>query len=384
MSLKNYASFMLKNIFKFDFNNYWRNIDRNILFGFLILFFLGLFFSFSSTSSLAGERLNKAYYFFFTKHLIFTVLALLIMFIISAIDTLLLKKIVFPLFILFFILLILVPIVGVEVKGAKRWLDLFFFRLQPIELLKPFFILTTVKILTSNRLKNSQIKCLFSFLLLTSVIILLIDQPDLGQSILLIGSWIATVFISGVSLIYILSFFILFIVSISSLLFLMPEKFGYIINRLVTFLDPGKSDNSQSSKALDAIKQGGLKGQGMGEGVLKDSVPEAHTDYIIAIVSEEYGSVISILIATIFLYIAFRIIKICIMQRDEFLKLSLCGLASLLIFQTFIHIGVNTSLLPTTGMTLPFLSYGGSSLIGSAILAGIILNYTKIKLELDD
>ena len=384
MSLKNYASFMLKNIFKFDFNNYWRNIDRNILFGFLILFFLGLFFSFSSTSSLAGERLNKAYYFFFTKHLIFTVLALLIMFIISAIDTLLLKKIVFPLFILFFILLILVPIVGVEVKGAKRWLDLFFFRLQPIELLKPFFILTTVKILTSNRLKNSQIKCLFSFLLLTSVIILLIDQPDLGQSILLIGSWIATVFISGVSLIYILSFFILFIVSISSLLFLMPEKFGYIINRLVTFLDPGKSDNSQSSKALDAIKQGGLKGQGMGEGVLKDSVPEAHTDYIIAIVSEEYGSVISILIAAIFLYIAFRIIKICIMQRDEFLKLSLCGLASLLIFQTFIHIGVNTSLLPTTGMTLPFLSYGGSSLIGSAILAGIILNYTKIKLELDD
>ena len=238
--------------------------------------------------------------------------------------------------------------------------------------------------MTSNKLKNSQIKYLFSFLLLTSVLILLIDQPDLGQSILLIGSWIATVFISGVSLIYIFSFFMLFIVLISSLLFLMPEKFGYIINRLITFFDPEKGDNFQSSKALDAIKQGGLKGQGMGEGVLKDSVPEAHTDYIIAIVSEEYGSIMSILIVTIFLYISFRIIKICIMQRDEFLKLSLCGLASLLIFQTFIHIGVNTSLLPTTGMTLPFLSYGGSSLIGSAILAGVILNYTKIKFELDD
>ena len=374
---------MLKNIFKFEINTYWRNIDKNILFGFLILFFLGLFFSFSSTSSLAGERLNKAYYFFFSKHLIFTLLALLIMFAISAVETSLLKKTVIPLFIVFFILLILVPIIGVEVKGAKRWLDIYFFRLQPIELLKPFFILMTVKILTLNKLKNSRIKYLFSFLLLTSVIILLIDQPDLGQSILLIGCWVATVFVSGVSLAFIFSFFLIFLVMISVLLYLLPEKFGYIINRLITFLDPTKGDDFQSSKALDAIKQGGLKGQGMGEGILKDRVPEAHTDYIIAIISEEYGSFISILIIIIFLYISFRIIKNCIIQKDEFLKLSLCGLASLLIFQTFIHIGVNTTLLPTTGMTLPFLSYGGSSLIGSAILAGVILNYTKIRLDLD-
>ena len=368
---------MLKNIFKFEFNNYWRNIDKNILFGFFILFFLGLFFSFSSTSSLAGERLNKTYYFFFSKHLIFTVLALLIMFVISAMETSLLKKIVIPFFIISFLLLILVPIVGVEVKGAKRWLDLYLFRLQPIELLKPFFILITVKILTLDKLKNSQLRYLFSFLLLVSVIILLIDQPDLGQSILLTGSWIATVFVSGVSIIYIFSFFIFFSILVSSLLFLMPEKFGYIIDRLITFFDPSKGDAFQSSTALNAIKQGGLKGQGMGEGILKDSVPEAHTDYIIAIISEEYGSIISILIITIFLYIAFRIIKNCVLKNDEFLKLSLCGLASLLIFQTFIHIGVNTSLLPTTGMTLPFLSYGGSSLIGSAVLAGIILNYTN-------
>ena len=191
-------------------------------------------------------------------------------------------------------------------------------------------------------------------------------------------------FVSGVSIIYIFSFFIIFIIFLSGFLLLIPEKFGYIINRLLTFIDPSKGDNFQSSKALDAIKQGGLKGQGMGEGILKDSVPEAHTDYIIAIVSEEYGSIISIMIITIFLYISFRIIKNSVTKKDEFLKLSLCGLASLLIFQTFIHIGVNTNLLPTTGMTLPFLSYGGSSLVGSAILAGIILNYTKIKIDLDE
>ncbi len=374
---------MQKKLINFEFKEFWRNLDKNILMGFLILFFLGLFFSFSSTSSLAGERLNKTYYFFFSKHLIFTLLALSVMFLISAVKMSLLKKSIIPVFIIILILLILVPIIGLEVKGAKRWLDLKFFRLQPIELLKPFFILITAKILTYENINNSQIKYFFSFLLLSSIIILLIDQPDLGQSILIIGSWIAMVFISGVNIAYIFSFLIIFTSFVSGILFLMPEKFGYITDRLTTFLDPTKGDNFQSTKALDAIKQGGLKGQGMGEGILKDSVPEAHTDYIIAIISEEYGSVISILIIIIFLYISFRIIKNCVSIKNEFLKLSLCGLASLLIFQTFIHIGVNTSLLPTTGMTLPFLSYGGSSLIGSAILAGLILNYTKIKLDID-
>jgi cell division protein FtsW len=375
---------MLKNSFRFLLLSYWRNIDKKILLSFLLLFFLGLFFSFSSTSSLAGERLNKDYYFFFSKHLSFTILALLIMVLISAIETSLLKKLVVPLFIISFVSLAMVPIIGVEVKGAKRWLDLFFFRLQPIEIVKPFFILMTVKILSLEKLQNSQVKYFFSFLLLCSVIILLIDQPDLGQSILLTGSWVFTVFISGVSIFYIIGFFLIVLISFTSLLFLLPEKFGYIINRLVTFFDPDQGDKFQSSSALEAIKLGGLTGQGMGEGILKESVPEAHTDYVIAIISEEYGSIVSIMIISIFLYISFRIIKNCFNQDDHFIKISLCGLATLLIFQTFIHAGVNTNLLPTTGMTLPFLSYGGSSLMGSAILAGVILNYTKDKTHLYD
>ena len=368
---------MLENSYKFILINYWRNIDKKIFFCFIILFFLGLFFSFSSTSSLAGERLNKDYYFFFSKHLVFTSLSLTVMILISLIETNFLKKIIVPLFILSFILLGLVPILGLEVKGAKRWLDFYFFRLQPIELLKPFFILVTAKILILDIFKNSHTKYFLSFLLLLAVTILLIDQPDLGQTILLVISWGATVFISGVSLLFILSFTSIFLIFISLLLFFLPDKFGYIINRLVSFVDPSKGDKFQSSSALDAIKLGGVKGQGMGEGILKDSVPEAHTDYIIAIISEEYGSLISVMIILIFLYISFRIIKNCINQDDKLMKVSLCGLASLLIFQTFIHIGVNTSLIPTTGMTLPFLSYGGSSLIGSSILAGVILNFTK-------
>ena len=375
---------MLENSYKFKILNYWRNIDKKILFSFLLLFFLGLFFSFSSTSSLAGERLNKDYYFFFSKHLSFSILALLIMIFISTIDTLLLKKLVIPIFIVSFISLVLVPIVGIEVKGAKRWLDLYFLRLQPIEILKPFFILMTVKILTLEKLQNSKVRYFLSFLLLCSVIILLVGQPDLGQSILLTGTWIFTVFISGVNIFYLFGFFSIFIISFTSLLFLLPGRFGYIINRLITFFDPGQGDRFQSSAALDAIKLGGFAGQGMGEGILKDRVPEAHTDYVIAIISEEYGSIVSVMIISIFLYISFRIIKNCSSQDDVFIKISLCGLATLLIFQTFIHAGVNTNLIPTTGMTLPFLSYGGSSLMGSAILAGIILNYTKNKSRLYD
>ena len=375
---------MRENTYKFNLSNYWRNIDKKIFLSFIILFSLGLFFSFSSTSSLAGERLNKDYYFFFSKHLTFTFLALIIMILISILKTSALKRMIIPFFIVSFIFLALVPLMGVEVKGAKRWLDFYLFRLQPIEILKPFFILVTVNILTIENFQNSQIKYFFSFLLLSSVVILLIDQPDLGQSILLVGSWIATVFISGVSLFYILSFFSIFIISLSLLLYLLPHKFGYVLDRLVSFIDPGQGDKFQSSSALDAIKLGGLTGQGMGEGILKERVPEAHTDYIIAIISEEYGSIISIIIILIFLFISFRIIKNCINQKDQIIKLSLCGLATLLIFQTFIHVGVNTNLIPTTGMTLPFLSYGGSSLVGSAILAGIILNYTKNRINFYD
>mgnify|MGYP001493358443 CR=1 FL=1 len=368
---------MQTSIYKDKLNNYWRNIDKKILFCFILLFFLGLFFSFSSTSFLAGERLNKDYYFFFFKHSIFVIFSLLIMFSISIIDLKFLKKLVLPIFIILFIILLLVPIIGVEVKGSKRWLNLYFFRLQPIEFVKPFFILFTAKILTHNNTNTSNSIYFLSFLVLLAIIILLINQPDLGQSILLIGTWISIVFISGINLFYIFGFFAFSAITIIGLLINFPDKFGYITNRLNVFFDPSKGDNFQSQKALDAIKQGGLKGQGMGEGILKDSVPEAHTDYIIAVIAEEFGSIISILLVLIFLYITFRIIKIIVSETDKSLKISLCGLSTLLIFQTFIHIGVNTSLLPTTGMTLPFLSYGGSSLFGSAILAGVILNFTQ-------
>ena len=185
------------------------------------------------------------------------------------------------------------------------------------------------------------------------------------------------VFASGINMV-ILSILGLVVLSIMVLLvYFFPLKFGYVFFRIQTFFDPIRGDNFQSQKALDAIKQGGLTGQGMGEGILKDLVPEAHTDYIISVISEEFGALFVLFIVILFLFIGYKILNKVFLEQDEFVKLVLVGLTSLLIIQAFIHIGVNAKLLPTTGMTLPFLSYGGSSLIGSSIIAGIILNFTR-------
>ena len=368
---------MLKDFFRNYLKNYWKNIDKAIFLSFLLLFALGIFFSFASTSTLAGERLNKDYYFFFSKHLIFAIASIFLMILISSIQLDFFKKIFIPIFIVSMFSLVLVSFYGVEVKGSKRWLDLLFFRFQPVEFVKPFFIVIIAKILSKDPLHTSGASYFFSFLILTLPCIILLNQPDVCQTVLLILSWSAVIFVSGIKLIYILTLFGTCIGSIAALLLTFPDKFSYIFRRFEIFFDPTKGDRFQSNNALDAIREGGLIGQGMGEGTLKVRVPEAHTDYIISVIAEEFGSIISILLICIFLYISFRIIKFALPEDEKFIKISLSGLATLLIFQTFIHVGVNTSLLPTTGMTLPFLSYGGSSMIGSSILAGIILNFTR-------
>tara|TARA_B100000929_G_scaffold290828_1_gene286118 strand:- start:347 stop:1486 length:1140 start_codon:yes stop_codon:yes gene_type:complete len=375
MQKNTFENFFLRHL---NTKKYWRNVDKQILVGFTLLFILGVFFSFSSTSILADERLDREYYSFFQKHFLYAFVSFSLMIFISLLNNELVNRTILPCFLVFFITLALVPLIGIEVKGAKRWLNLYFFNFQPIEFIKPFFILLASQIISSNHIKNLNFSHAISFSLLSIIIIFLVDQPDLGQSVLIFCTWVSLIFISGMNIYFLIVLFISVILAFFSLIALAPEKFDYIINRISSFLDPSKGDNFQSQKAIDAIRQGGIKGQGMGEGILKESVPEAHTDYIIAVISEEFGSIISILIISIFLFIAFRITKVIINSTNDFYKLSLCGLVSLLIFQTFIHVGVNANLLPTTGMTLPFLSYGGSSLISSGIVAGIILNYTSL------
>jgi len=357
---------------------WWRNIDKQILFLFTFLLLLGLFFSFSSTTSVISEKMNKQTYFFFIKHLIFVSISLFLIFAISLQEKDKLIKILNYLFFISILLLFLTLIIGIEVKGSKRWIDFGFFpRFQPIELLKPLFIIFVAKVIILNEKTDIYKRYLYSFGVLFIIIIILINQPDLGQTLLLTLTWITMIFVSGFNMFLLFVLSLIFALTIVLLIFFFPEKFGYVFLRIKTFFDPKAGDNFQSQKALETIKQGGLTGRGMGEGVLKDTVPEAHTDYIIAVISEEFGAIFVLFIVMIFLFVGYKVLNKVFARNNEFLKLALVGLISLLIIQTFIHIGVNIRLLPTTGMTLPFLSYGGSSMIGSSIIAGIILNFTR-------
>ena len=360
------------------FAKWWRNIDKEILILFVSLFLLGLFFSFSSTSSIVGEKMNKQTYFFFIKHLIFVCISLFLLVLISIQDREKLIEFLPYLFFVSLLLLFLLPVFGVEVKGSKRWMDFPFLpRFQPVELLKPLFIIFIAKIIILNEKSSIYKRYLYSFIVLFIIILFLINQPDLGQTLLLASTWITMIFVSGFNMLFLTILILTFLIIFSFLIFFFPEKFGYVFFRIKTFIDPKSGDDFQSQRALDAIKQGGLTGQGMGEGILKEKVPEAHTDYIIAVISEEFGAVFVLIIVIIFLLIGYKVLNKIFLEKDEFIKLALAGLVSLLIIQTFIHIGVNIRLLPTTGMTLPFLSYGGSSLVGSALIAGIILNFTR-------
>jgi len=357
---------------------WWRILDKQIFFCIIILLFLGLFISFASTSLIVSEKLAQQTYYFFIKHFIFVIFSIIILLIISIQKIENIKKFLLPVSLFLFFLLILVPFIGVEVKGSRRWLELGnFIRFQPIELLKPFFVLLIARILILDNFSSVYKRYLYSLFILFGVIFLLINQPDIGQTILIIFTYSVMIFISGVNIIFLIVAASMVIGSIASIIYFFPEKFGYIFLRLKSFFDPGQGDNFQSQRALDAIKQGGLTGQGMGEGILKDEVPEAHTDYIIAVISEEFGVIFVLFIVTIFLFIGYRVLNKVLLEQNEFIKLVLVGLISLLIIQMLIHVGVNIRLIPTTGMTLPFLSYGGSSLVGSAISAGIILNFTR-------
>jgi len=357
---------------------WWRNINKEILFLFMFLFLLGLFFSFSSTSSVVAEKMNKETYFFFIKHLIFVLISLALILGISIIDKKKLIKFLPYLFFVSILFLLLIPFIGTEIKGSKRWLDLLFLpRFQPVELVKPLFVIFIAKAIAVENKTGINKRYFYSFLILLLVSFFLINQPDFGQTLLLILTWLTIIFVSGFNMIFLTIFGFSFLFFMSLLIFFFQEKFGYIFLRIQTFIDPKMGDNFQSQKALDAINQGGLTGQGMGEGILKDKVPEAHTDYIIAVISEEFGAIFVLFIVTIFLFIGYRVLNKVLLEQDEFIKLVLVGLVSLLIIQMFIHVGVNIRLIPTTGMTLPFLSYGGSSLVGSAISAGIILNFTR-------
>ena len=361
---------------------WWKNIDKFILTLIISLFLIGLFFSLVSTSLIASDKLNTNDYLFFFKHLIFLCIGVLLIFILSSMDQENLFKISIIFFVVSIILLLLVPLIGIEVKGSKRWIDLYLLpRFQPIELVKPFLIVFLSIILSSERYVNVHLKYLVSFLVTLGVVFLLALQPDIGQTLLIFFSWSVLIFISGISFIFLISLFFILFFSFSYIILFIP-KFNYIKSRILSFFDPVTgTHNFQSDKAIESIISGGFFGKGIGEGTLKNRVPEAHTDYIISVISEEFGIIAIILIIFLFLVFIHTVFKKVNLENENKTKLILVGCISLILMQVMIHIGVNIRLFPTTGMTLPFISSGGSSIVGMSIISGIILNLTKRKID---
>ena len=362
-----------------DSYDWWKNIDKYILILILGLFFLGLFFSLVSTSLIASDKLNTNSYYFFIKHLIFISLGIIILLFFSFLNQETLIKISIILFFISFISLVLVLFIGIEIKGSKRWLDLPLVpRFQPIEILKPFFIIIVSAVLSLNN-KKLYFKYFFSAVILIPVLLILIFQPDLGQTLLITTIWLALIFVSGINIFLFFSFIITAGLIVSYLVIFVP-KFEYIRLRLLNFLDSSSGNNYQAERASDAIINGGFFGKGIGEGTLNSRIPEAHTDYIVSIISEEFGAIIVIGIVLIYLVLSYKVIQKIKVVKDHNIKLILIGSISIILVQSFIHVGVNVQLLPTTGMTLPFLSYGGSSIVSTALISGIILNLTKRKI----
>ena len=368
-------------IYKFYYE-WWKNMDKTLFILIIFLFSLGLFFSLVSTSLIASDKLDTNNYFFFFRHFAYIVIGIVVLIFFSSLSRENLFKISFFLLFIFLFFLFLVPVLGTEVKGSKRWLNIFFLpRFQPIELVKPFIIVFIATILSSEKNFNIYFKYFLTFIAIVPVCLLLMMQPDIGQTLIIFLAWTILVFISGISLPVILTFFSFSLLSLVYMVFFIP-KFFYIKNRILSFFNPSDgTHNFQSEKAIDAISSGGYFGKGIGEGTLKNRVPEAHTDYIISVISEEFGVVAIILLLILFLFFIYSVFKKVRLEKNEQIKLVLTGTMCLIIFQVLIHIGVNIRLFPTTGMTLPFLSYGGSSTVGVSILSGIILNLTKRKID---
>ena len=360
---------------------WWRNIDKLLFILIISLMFLGVFFAYTSTSNIASEKIYKTDYLLIAKHILFAFISFLILTSLSLFDAKQIEKYCILGFVITSFLLLSVLIFGVEVKGSKRWINFFFFRFQPVEIYKPFFILLCSLIISNSKIGDLKIRIFYSFCILFFSLLLLLNQPDVGQSLLIFSVWLILIFVSGVSIVLLLSLGSAIFIGIASAILLFNERFSYIFRRLKTFIDPNKGDNLQTQKALEAIKQGGFTGRGIGEGILKERVPEAHTDFVLAVIGEEFGILMILMIFLIITFIFLRVFSQFNTENSSFRKLVLIGLSCLIYLQSIINLGVTLNIFPNKGMTFPFISYGGSSMIGCGIIFGILLCFTKRKLS---
>lgn len=354
---------------------WWKSIDQYTVFLLCILSALSLMLVTTSGAAVAN-RIGVSQSYFASKHIFYVVLAVGTTFVVSFLNKTTIKRLAILGFILNIILLIFIKFYGNPIKGAKRWINIGGISLQPSEFIKPFFLVITGWLLSA--IQSNEIRFIVTIILYLIVALLLITQPDFGMLITISVAFGIQLFIAGIPLLWLLILICISIAGTAGAYSLLP----HVKRRINSFLDPANSENYQVMKSLQAFKNGGLYGKGPGEGLVKHMLPDSHTDFIFAVAGEELGAIVCLIIVAIFTFIViYGFIKL-LFEEDNYTIFVSSGILSQFGFQAIVNMCVSTNLLPTKGMTLPFISYGGSSSVAVAIGVGILLALTRHKTDL--
>lgn len=347
---------------------WWWTVDRWIMGAIGALIIIGTLLTLAASPPVA-ERINADSYFFVKKHLMMLPFGLLIMFALSMGTPAMVRRIATGLFIVSLILMVLTLTIGEERNGAQRWLSLGGMSLQPSEFLKPGLIVFAAWMFSEQNRESGVPGNLIAIIAWALSAGMLVMQPDFGQAFLLTVVLGGVFFVAGMPLVLVGG--LLAVGAVGGVLAYMFEP--HVTSRIDRFLDPASGDTFQITTAINAFLQGGLFGRGPGEGTVKRILPDAHTDYIFAVVGEEFGMIACLLLVGLFAFIVLRGLARAFAAEDHFVQLAASGLLFLFGLQAVINMAVNLNLLPSKGMTLPFISYGGSSLLALSVTAGMIL-----------
>lgn len=354
---------------------WWRTIDKSMMGLILLLMLFGFLLSFAASPPVA-ERIGADYHHFIERHAVFLIPAVVLLIGGSFLSPRQVRRVALVLFGVSVLALLATLFVGSEVKGSRRWLQFAGFTMQPSEFVKPAFVVICAWLFAENSRRSDIPGNLFSIILFAIVGALLIAQPDFGQTMLLAIVWGALFFMAGMPWLWISSLGILGLSGLAGAYLFFPHVAGRI-NRFVT----GEGDNFQVETGLEAISNGGWLGQGPGEGTVKKILPDGHTDFSFAVAAEEFGIIACLLLVSIFAFIVVRGLIKAHREHDAYVRLAAAGLIILFGIQTIINLAVTLELMPAKGMTLPFISYGGSSLLSMSICMGFVLALTRKRPE---
>jgi cell division protein FtsW len=354
---------------------WWWTVDRWFLAAFLSLMGLGIILSFAASPAVA-ERIGLGSFHFATRQIIFMIPALAAMISVSFLEAREVRRLALVMLCGSLVLMVAVLYVGVEVKGAHRWISFFGISIQPSEFMKPAFVIVCAWLFAEHARQPDIPGNLFAVILLGLVMALLVAQPDLGQTILVVGTWGVMFFMAGMPWLWIIVIGAIGAAGAISAYTIFPHVAGRI-DRFLT----GAGDTFQVDMGREAVVQGGWFGVGPGEGTIKRVIPDSHADFVFAVAGEEFGIVLCFVILGIFAFIVLRGLNTALKEHDDFTRYAVAGLVVVFGFQSIINMGVNLQMMPAKGMTLPFISYGGSSLIAIAISMGMVLALTRKKPE---